>query len=46
LVVIVTPLIIDPANPAASKTPPPEIPKMAMPPLDSKEFDKKVPQEK
>jgi pilus assembly protein CpaC len=40
LMVIVTPVIIDPASGA---TPPPEIPKMAMPSLDSKEFDKKIP---
>lgn len=40
LMVIVTPVIIDPAT---GNNPPPEIPKMAMPSLDSKEFDKKVP---
>lgn len=40
LMVIVTPVIIDPA---AGNTPPPEIPKMPMPSLDSKEFDKKIP---
>lgn len=41
LVVIVTPLIVDPvsAQPAA----PPETPKMPIEPLDQKQFDKKVP---
>jgi pilus assembly protein CpaC len=39
LMVIVTPVIIDPASGAA---PAPETPKMPMPPMDSKEFDKKI----
>jgi pilus assembly protein CpaC len=40
LVVIVTPQIVDPA---AGKTAPAEVPKMPSPPLDPKEFDKKIP---
>jgi len=40
LIVIVTPVIIDPAT---SATPAPEIPKTPWPPMDSKEFDKKFP---
>lgn len=40
LMVIVTPVIVDPASGANAA---PETPKMAMPPMDSKEFDKKLP---
>jgi pilus assembly protein CpaC len=40
LMVIVTPVIVDPAS---GTTPPPESPKMSIPPMDSKEFDKKLP---
>jgi pilus assembly protein CpaC len=40
LIVIVTPVIVDPASQANA---PPETPKMAIPPMDSKEFDKKLP---
>jgi len=40
LMVIVTPVIVDPASTATSA---PEIPKMPMPAMDSKEFDKKLP---
>jgi pilus assembly protein CpaC len=40
LMVIVTPVIVDPA---AGNNPPAETPKMPMPSLDSKEFDKKIP---
>jgi pilus assembly protein CpaC len=40
LMVIVTPVIVDPAS---GKNPPAETPKMPMPPMDSKEFDKKIP---
>jgi pilus assembly protein CpaC len=40
LIVIVTPYIVDPA---AGKTAPAEVPKMPSPPLDPKQFDKKIP---
>jgi len=40
LMVIVTPVIVDPAS---GNTPAPETPKMPMPSLDSKEFDKTIP---
>lgn len=40
LVVIVTPLIVDPASVAAA---PPEIPKMPMGNIDNKQFDSKLP---